>query len=94
VIVFSGSLNTIDTPAFYETLTRAYEAATEAVVFNFLCSTALAGQDYLVWHRAEHVLSFLRRLPGAEVRVLTDYLQGDCTVAAVKAPEQADQELR
>lgn len=94
VIVFSGSLNTIETDKFYDTLARAFEAATEAVVFNYLCSTALAGQDYLVWHRAEHVQGFLRQLPAAEVRVLNDYLQGDSTVAVIKAGETGGQELR
>jgi SAM-dependent methyltransferase len=87
VVVFCGSLNTIEDAPFYETLSRAFDAATEAVVFNFLSSLALAGRDYLVWRRLEHVLGFLNRLPG-EVYTLSDYLQGDCTVAVVKHPDQ------
>ena len=91
VIVFSGSLNTIEDAAFYQTLSRAFDAAAEAVVFNFLSSAALAGRDYLVWRRLEHVLGFLNRLPG-DVTTLYDYLQGDCTVAVVKHPDPTPQE--
>ena len=87
VIVFSGSLNTIEDGPFYQSLSRAFDAAAEAVVFNFLSSAALAGRDYLVWRRIEHVLGFLRRLPG-DVHTLDDYLQGDCTIAVVKHPDQ------
>jgi hypothetical protein len=92
VIVFSGSLNTIDAAGFHETLSRAFAAAAEAVVFNFLASPALAARDYLVWHRPEHVISFLQRLP-CTVVTLSDYLQGDCTVAVLKTPEEFLPEL-
>ena len=44
---------------------------------------ALAGQDYLVWHRQEHVERFARRLT-RDVRALTDYLAGDCTLSLSK----------
>ena len=84
VIVFSGSLNTMDAPTFYRTLGRAYDAAVEAVVFNFLCSPTLAGKDYLAWHRQEEVEQFARRTAAA-VRVRSDYLRGDCTIALLKA---------
>jgi cyclopropane fatty-acyl-phospholipid synthase-like methyltransferase len=80
VIVFSGSLNTMDVATFYSTLKRAFDAAGEMVVFNFLCSSKLAGADYLVWHRVEEVMEFARTL-SARVRKLEDYLPGDCTVA-------------
>ena len=83
-IIFSGSLNTMDAGTFYLTLRRAYDAATEAVVFNFLSSPALAGKQYLTWHRAEAVLAFAREL-ARDLRVLSDYLPGDCTVAMLKA---------
>ena len=83
VVVFSGSLNTMDAATFFATLRRAFEAAAEAMVFNFLCSPALAAKDYLVWHHAEEVLAFCRSLCG-EVRVLADYLNGDCTMSLVK----------
>ena len=83
VIVFSGSLNTMPPDSFYDTLPRAYDAAAEAVVFNFLSSPALAGKNYLVWHPSEQVQAFAARL-GGEVRTIADYLQGDCTIAMVK----------
>ena len=56
-------------------------------MFNFLCSSALAGRDYFVWRRLEHVLGFLDRLP-ASIQTLDDYLHGDCTIAIVKTPDQ------
>lgn len=87
VVVFSGSLNTMDEATFYETLRRAYDATAEAVVFNFLSSSALAGRAYLTWHDREKVEAFARRTAG-EVNVLEDYLQGDCTIAMVKEEKQ------
>ena len=84
VIVFSGSLNTLDEGTFYETLRRAYDATAEAVVFNFLSSPALAGKAYLTWHHRERVEAFARRT-AMEVVILDDYLQGDCTIAMKKA---------
>ena len=83
VIVFSGSLNTMDGNTFYNTLARAYNAAADAVVFNFLCSPALAGKNYLTWHNREQVEAFARRT-AAGVGVLSDYLTGDCTIAMLK----------
>ena len=86
VIAFSGSLNTMDECAFYQTLARAFDAAAEAVVFNFLSSPALAGKEYLVWHRPDKVEAFARRL-AAEVRTADDYIYGDCTIAMLKSHE-------
>jgi hypothetical protein len=83
VIVFSGSLNTMDSSGFYSTLRRAYDAARETLVFNFLCSSRLAGADYLVWHSADEVMAFARTLSD-RVRKLEDYLPGDCTLAMGK----------
>lgn len=83
VVVFSGSLNTLDAQTFYATVRRAFDATAEAVVFNFLCSPALAGKDYLLWHQPEAVLGFAGQLAG-NVHVLNDYLPGDCTVAMLK----------
>jgi SAM-dependent methyltransferase len=83
VVVFSGSLNTLHETAFYQTLRRAYDAAAEAVVFNYLSSPALAGKEYLTWHQPRRVDSFVRRLAGT-VTVIDDYLQGDCTVAMIR----------
>lgn len=92
VIVFSGSLNTVDDLSFYDTLRRAYDAAAEGLVFNFLDSPTLAGNDYLWWRRREDVMDFLSVLTGVPrgngvaVRMLGDYLDGDCT-AAVRKPQ-------
>src|SRR5688572_2349212 len=79
VVVFSGSLNTADDTVFYSTLARAFDAATEALVFNFLSSTSLAGQPHLYWRRAGDVTRFARSL-SSDVRTLDDYLSGDTTV--------------
>ena len=83
VLVFSGSLNTMQTNTFYAAIRRAYDAAAEAVVFNFLCSAALAARDYLVWHPADEVLTFCRSICPS-VRTIRDYLKGDCTVTLIK----------
>jgi SAM-dependent methyltransferase len=79
IIVISGSVNTMDSAGFYSTLRRAYDAAAETVVFNFLCSSRLAGAEYLVWHRTDEVMGFARMLSD-RVRKVEDYLPGDCTV--------------
>jgi len=52
-------------------------------VFNFLCSSQLAGADYLLWHRTDEVLAFARTLSD-RVRTAQDYLPGDCTVVMGK----------
>jgi hypothetical protein len=86
VIVFSGSLNTMDDGAFYSTLDRAIDATAHAVVFNFLNSTALAGQDYLHWRRTDHVVAHLRSRCD-DIHLFSDYLPGDCTIAVFKPAE-------
>jgi SAM-dependent methyltransferase len=83
VIAISGALNTVEDEAFYATIARAFASAREVVVFNFLCSTLLAGASYLRWRRREVVIEFARRL-GGEVRWADTYLAGDCTVALSK----------
>jgi SAM-dependent methyltransferase len=83
VVVFSGSLNTVEDEDFYRTLHRAFDAAAESVVFNFLCHSYLAGADYLRWHRADDVVAFANTLT-PDVRTLDDYLHGDFTVAMCK----------
>ena len=83
VVVFSGSLNTADDATFYGTLLRASDAAAETLVFNFLSTPALAAAEYLSWRARGDVVSFVNSL-GGEVRVLEDYLPGDCTIAVVK----------
>lgn len=80
VVVFSGSLNTLTRPRFYRTLRAAWEAAGQALVFNFLCSPYWCGEDWLTWHRRKTVLAFCRSL-GGEPRFDESYLHGDCTIA-------------
>lgn len=86
VVVFSGSLNTVEDAEFYETLRRAFDAAAESLVFNFLCHSYLAGAAFLRWRRATDVIDFATRLT-PDVRTLNDYLHGDFTIAARKPHE-------
>lgn len=83
-VVISGALNTLDAPAFNQTIRRAWEACAEVLVFNFLSSPLLAGLPYLTWHPADEVMSFARTL-APEVKVLNDYLDGDCTISMRKS---------
>lgn len=83
IIVFSGSLNMLESPVFYATLRTAYAAAVEALAFNFLSSPYLAGADYLHWHRPSVVKKFAEEL-GGQVEMREDYLEGDCTVRILK----------
>ncbi|QOV89836.1 hypothetical protein [Humisphaera borealis] len=84
VVVFSGSLNTISDFGFYQSLRRGFEATAWALVFNFLCSTELAGADHLYWRTRRDVEQFVRTLGAKEIRVRDDYLDGDCTIAVMK----------
>lgn len=84
VIVFSGSLNTLDADQFYLSLRQGFEAAGEGLVFNFLAAKHIARAEWLTWHRAGDVLKFAREL-SRQVRMLDDYLDGDCTVAICKS---------
>ena len=83
IVVFSGSLNTMCDKKFYATLRHAYDAAGMAVVFNFLCSTYLAGKDYLFWRRREDVIRFAAAFCD-DVRFRDDYLPGDCSACLIK----------
>jgi hypothetical protein len=86
VIVFSGSLNTLESSVFFRAVKTAYEAAVGELAFNFLSAARLAGADYLHWHRPAIVRDFLMEL-GGEVAVLEDYLDADCTIR-VRKPEK------
>jgi SAM-dependent methyltransferase len=86
VVTFSGSLNTLDEATFYSTISRAFDATAEALVFNFLSSPLLAGRKFLVWHAMEDVLKFAHTLAD-DVRVKADYLAGDCTICLIKPRE-------
>jgi SAM-dependent methyltransferase len=83
VVVFSGSLNTLEPGTFYATLGHAWEAAGQTLVFNFLSSSRLAGREYLHWHEPIDVLRFVQKL-SSEVVTIGDYLQGDTTIALSK----------
>jgi SAM-dependent methyltransferase len=83
VVVFSGSLNMLSSRRFYATLRAAYDAANLELAFNFLDSSELAGAAYLHWHRPRGVRQFVERL-GGRVDILSDYLDGDCTVRVRK----------
>lgn len=89
VVILSGSLNTLDGKSFYATLRTAYAGATKTLVFNFLSSAYLAAKDWLIWQRPEEVLAFAQRL-GGEVRMLDDYLPGDCTIAVHRPAGRED----
>lgn len=82
-VLISGALNTMDTPTFYATLKRAWEACAEVLAFNFLDSPHLAGVSYLTWHPLHEVEAYVRTL-APEVTVLSDYLRGDSTIMMKK----------
>jgi SAM-dependent methyltransferase len=83
VAVFCGSLNTLDAFAFEMVLRRAFAVAHCGVVFNFLSSPDRACAAHLTWHRPQRVMRFVRSMSRL-VRVLDDYLDGDCTVGIFK----------
>jgi hypothetical protein len=80
VVVISGSLNTMEAGPFYRSIKSAFDAAGEALAFNFLCSTELSAAAHLAWHRIADVRAFARTL-SKNVTVWEDYLAGDATVA-------------
>ncbi len=84
IVIFSGSLNTLEDQEFYATLRHAFHAAGEALVFNFLSSDHLAGKAYLFWRDPADVTAFLISL-GGTVRRSKEYLAGDCTLTVDKA---------
>lgn len=86
VIVISGAINTAKDVAFYDTLRRAYDAAAKHLVFNFLCSSYLAGADHLYWREPETVMSFCRKFC-PNVASWNDYLPGDMTIRLSKPAE-------
>jgi hypothetical protein len=86
VVAISGALDALAAAAFYATIRRAFHAATEALVFNFLDSAFLAAAAYLEWHSRADVLAFAKTL-SPDIRVLHDYLEGDSTVAIRKGQQ-------
>jgi len=88
VILCSGAFNTLDSATFFSTIRHAFAAAKGALVFNYLCSPALASANYLRWHKPPDVLKLARSL-SESVKTLDDYLPGDCTVAVYKVDERS-----
>lgn len=85
VVIFSGSLNTLDEIELDRTIRRAFDAAAQTLIFNFLCHSYLAGASYLRWHRSDDMIAFARQLT-PHIRTLDDYLHGDFTIALHKSP--------
>jgi len=83
VIVFSGSLNTLSTDEFYQTLRLGWEFTQSELAFNFLCSPRLASAKHLTWHRKADVLELAYSLTG-DVAVDDSYRDGDCTIVMRK----------
>ncbi len=83
VIVFSGSLNTLSSDEFYQTLRLGWEFTQSELAFNFLCSPRLASAKHLTWHRKTAVLELAYSLTG-DVAVDDSYRNGDCTVVMRK----------
>ena len=83
VVIFCGSLNTLDEKQFQSAVHGGFAAARRSLVFNFLCSPKLAASSYLFWRRIESVLAMAGRLSD-DVRIWQDYLDGDATVAINK----------
>ena len=83
VIVFSGSLNTLSTDDFYQSLRIAWSHVQRELAFNFLCSHRLASGKHLTWHPMSEVQAFALRLSG-DVAVDDSYRNGDCTMVIRK----------
>ncbi|HUB24646.1 MAG TPA: class I SAM-dependent methyltransferase [Tepidisphaeraceae bacterium] len=79
VIVFCGSLNTLDRFKFRLALLNAVRAARELVAFNFLSSPDLANAEHLTWHEIDDVAEYAGHI-GRDVKWLADYMTGDCTM--------------
>ena len=79
LVVISGALNTLGPNDFYQTIRRAFDAAAEMLLFNFLDSPQLAGASYLSWHSPQQVLAFCRSI-APQVREISGYLDGDRTM--------------
>jgi hypothetical protein len=84
VIVFCGSLNTLNMNEFHRTLRAAWGFARRAVAFNFLCSPRLASGEHLTWHGISDVLAFANELT-PDVALDDSYRNGDCTMEMRKS---------
>jgi hypothetical protein len=79
VSIFCGSLNTLDNESFWTCVQRAYHHSREGVVFNHLSSADLAAARHLIWQPPDVVRRRCQEIT-ANIRILTDYLDGDTTV--------------
>lgn len=83
VVCIVGSLNTVtDDAVFEETLHHALQAASEAVVVNFLCDASRAGAAHLRFRSVDEVARMFERHGAMRVEPHVDYLDGDATVVA------------
>jgi hypothetical protein len=89
LVVFCGSLNTVEDGSFYQTLRRGFDATAWGLVFNFLSSPELAGASHLHWRHRADVERFVETFGALEIRVVEDYLRGDCTMGVFKADPHA-----
>ena len=89
LVVFCGSLNTVEDGPFYQTLRRGFDATAWGLVFNFLSSPELAGASHLHWRHRADVERFVETFGALEVRVVEDYLRGDCTMGVFKVDPHA-----
>lgn len=83
IVVFCGSLNTLNQQQFEQVLMRAFDATAEMLVFNFLCSPERAASAYLLWHHIDDVLKLAGRMTDS-VQYIDDYLPGDCAMILKK----------
>lgn len=79
VSVFCGSLNTLDQSTFWACVRRAFDQSSEGVVFNHLNSPGLAAASHLIWQRNDVVRKRCQEIT-PNIRILSDYLDGDSTV--------------
>ncbi len=86
VVIFSGSLNTLEPDLFRSAIQSAFAAARQMLVFNFLSTPLLAGKPFLHWYHPADVAKLCQALT-PDVSYLTDYLDGDCTMIARKKVE-------
>lgn len=83
VVLISGAINTVKDVAFYDTLRRAYDAAAQHLVFNFLDSPYLAGAKHLHWRDPAKVIAFCQKFC-PHIQHWSDYLHGDITIKLSK----------
>jgi hypothetical protein len=83
VVIFSGSLNTVSTKQFYESLRLGWKYTRSELGFNFLCSPRLAYGKHLTWHALATVRKFAYELT-TDVAIDESYRDGDCTIVLRK----------